>query len=116
MVLRIASLCLTICACSSSSDTCRSEVVGNWMGTSFSDSIAIQADGTFTYHGEGGCVAKGSFSCPSANIKTGSMTVSIDSTTGPNCFPLGDSVCQFTVNGSTLSYNFGLGTLQYKRN
>jgi hypothetical protein len=89
--------------------------VGNWTGTSFSDSIQINADGSFSYRGEGGCLSKGSFACPDASSTAGTIKVSIDSSVGANCLPVGDTTCEFSLNGNTMSFNWGAGTLQYRR-
>jgi hypothetical protein len=99
-----------------SPDGCASGVVGSWMGTTQNDRITISGNKSFKYSGVDGCVSQGSFGCPDASVTSGTMRVTIDSSSGGSCLPAGAYTCAFALNGNAMGYDcIGTGLLQYKR-
>ena len=94
---------------------CASGAVGTWSGTTQPDQIKISADGSFSYSGVGGCISSGTFSCPDKTVTSGTMRVSINTSSGGLCLPAGDYTCAFALNGNAMAYDCGGGTLQYQR-
>jgi hypothetical protein len=106
-----------VAGCGSSDDDsrCASGAVGTWSGTRQADSITISADGSFRYSGVGGCISSGTFACPDKTITSGTMRVSINTSSGGLCLPAGDYTCAFALNGNGMGYDCGGGSLQYQR-
>lgn len=116
----LAVMLVTAAGCGNSDDasggSCSSGVVGSWTGTAQNDRITISADKSFKYSGVDGCVSQGSFGCPDASVTSGTMRVTIDSSSGGACLPAGTYTCAFALNGNAMAYDCtGTGSLQYKR-
>jgi hypothetical protein len=122
LVVRLFLVCVSSLGCDNAGDddqaavTCPSEVVGTWDGEPQNDQITILSDGSFSYSGVSGCVSNGSFMCPEKDLTAGAMEVSIDSSSGAGCLPVGHYTCAFTLEEAVMSYDCtGLGSLQYRR-
>jgi hypothetical protein len=95
---------------------CSSGVVGSWSGVSRQDRIEISGDKSFKYSGPDGCVSQGSYACPPPSVTSGTMRVTVDTSSGGACLPAGNFTCAFALNGNAMGYDCtGTGQLQYRK-
>ncbi len=111
---------LQACGSSSKSDSasapgaCASSVVaGSWKGSIYGNQDVMTFDsscsGSSTY-------CQSSFTFPNVTATEGYISVSNNSTNGKSgCAGLETVNCAYRVNGSTLSFNCGGGTLSYTK-
>ena len=98
---------------SSTSNTCDTPLIGNWVGITNQDAISITNSGVFGYANVG-CTSGGIFSCPGSE-SSGILQVNITQSTGGNCLSVGEYNCAYGINGSALVYNCGNGNIDYKK-
>lgn len=123
MVVALAVPTLVACGGSVNSDdtnivgTCKSDIVGNWTGTTRNDRLSILQDRSFQYTGVDGCSDRGTIgSCPDSSMSSGTLHITVERSTGGTCLPIGNQTCAYTLSPTTFSYDCtGAGSLEYRK-
>lgn len=104
--LVVAALSLSACG-----GPCNGPYAGTWSGSS--GTLTLAASCEFSYLGPDGCRSDGEYASPLGS--SGSVTVTISSSTGGDCQNAGSYVCSYAVQGSALGLNCGGGETLYSR-
>lgn len=92
---------------------CGGDHAGTYSGTTVNDSLTLSSSCEYSYTGNDGCRSTGTYNAPLGS--SGSVAVSIASTTGGNCLPAGDTTCSYVLSLPNLSFNCGAGTFSYTK-
>lgn len=107
-------LLLAVSACGGGGGgKCSSPYSGTWVGTTATDQLTLSESCDYQYQGVGGCRSAGTYAAPLGS--SGSVLVTIQSSTGGNCLGVGAYSCAYTASSSTLTVNCGAGNFSYRR-
>lgn len=92
---------------------CDGDHTGTYSGTTISDTLALSSSCEYSYTGNDSCQSRGTYNAPLGS--SGSVAVSISSSTAGNCLPVGDTTCTYVLNLPNLSFDCGNGTFSYTK-
>lgn len=90
---------------------CAGPETGTWKNSS-GNSLELDASCAFHFSASN-CQSSGTYAAPLGT--SGTVQVSIQSTSGGACFPLGNYACAYVVTGNALALNCGSGNDLYSR-
>jgi hypothetical protein len=106
---------LSACGGSASSGgPCAGTHTGDYAGSGHPDKVSLDGTCNFSYTGDDSCTSSGTYTSPQG-AATATVQVSIQTSSGGACLPVGIYNCPYALNGNLLSFGCGAGVRNYTR-